>query len=75
METVLIFSLFFVWKSFVLRRMAMERRRIRLQKARMQIEIIRQQLRQRRAMVALTAAASMASFPVERRFWVSSSRY
>ena len=41
-------------------------RRIRLQEARRQIEIVKR-LKRRRAMVALTAAASMASLPVERR--------
>ena len=74
MEIVLIFSLFLIWRSFVLRRMAMGSRRRRLQEARRQIEIVKQRLKRRRTMVALTASASMASLPVERRFWVSRSR-
>ena len=64
MEMVLIFLLFLVWISFILRRMAMGSRRIRLQEARRQIEIVKR-LKRRRAMVALTAAANMASLPVE----------
>jgi len=78
MEVAIVFqvySLFFLWKSIVSKRTAMERQRRRFQKAQRRIVIMKRCLARQRRILTMAIATQVASFPVERRFWVSFSRY
>ena len=74
MEELLLLLLLFLWRSFAARILAMQRRRSQLIEARRRTLVVKRRLRQRRAVMRLAVAAQMTSLPMERRFWVSSSR-
>ena len=52
----------------------MERQRYRFQKAQRRILTMKRRLAKQRRILTMAIASQVASFPVERRFWVSSSR-
>ena len=68
MEVAIVFqvySLFFLWKSIISKRAAMERQRRRFQKAQRRIVTMKQHLARKRRILTMAIAIQVASFPVE----------
>ena len=74
MDLLLACLLLFYWRSFAARRANMLRKRRRLIEAQRRLETVQRRLRRQRILTTLVAAVSGSYHPVERRFWVSSSR-
>ena len=75
MELVTAFSLFFLMKFYAVRRLRMQRRRRQLDRARKRVDVVRRRLKKQRTQLLALAFSLCMSPPIERRFWVSPSRY
>ena len=70
---MLVLYVLLVLKLFKARKMSLQRRRRCLEEARRRIDVIRTRTRKQRMLLALAFLLTVSP-PIERRFWVSSSR-
>lgn len=75
MDLLLACLLLFYWRSFAARRATMLRKRRRLMEVQRRLGAVQRRLRRQRILMTLVLAVRGSYYSVERRFWVSSSRY